>query len=373
MVSDEKAAIVIFHKISAVNPRKRFDVLLHRSHLQLRGKTVNLDLGYSNIKHISVLPRSVLTSVVISVISPLCHGKHQYFHVAFQFEHRQRINVDVRIPKTRRIALGIEEVGDTPTWACFPDIMGKVSGVIVEHSESYKARNGHGSLYTSLGREDGYLFFLEAYCLFVNRPLTYISYKNIESIEFQRLEFSTRFDILFSFVDDEKEKHSILFSNIEKSEFDGIFEFLYTNKKLNVLNGEALSHGENVISAIESENEEELLGSDAEDFDPTEFEEYEEEQDEGDTVVVVGNKRKRNTTTLKPRKHTRKSGKFMTPASEVVEVIEINSSDDEECNLDATETKTFTVNSKLEKQKMPDEPLQPRRRRRSSSTISKPA
>ena len=129
-----------------MNLRKRFDVPLYSTSAQLRRKTDNFKTDYTSIKLISVLPRNVVVSVVLSLHKPLTNAKLKHSRATFQFRRNHKL--------------------DTGLAQLFSESIARLSHVCVQKPQSCRSCG----VYTAIGSDDGYLFYLQNCCLFIHRP-----------------------------------------------------------------------------------------------------------------------------------------------------------------------------------------------------------
>ncbi len=130
--------------------------------------------------------------------------------------------------------------------------------------KTFRTSRGASAVRTALGPYEGFLFFLESCCFFVNKPPTYIRYDDIDFVEFRRMDLERRFDLFMSL---STSGQTYSFTNIERSEFDIIFKFLYENKNVPVENAEHLKRtgGRQRVEMVDDGDDSE---SEDEDFDP---------------------------------------------------------------------------------------------------------
>jgi structure-specific recognition protein 1 len=121
---------------------------------------------------------------------------------------------------------------------------------------------------------------------FVNKPPTYIRFEDVEMIEFKRMDLERRFDLQVTL----SSGHNLLFSNIDRPEFDSIYSFLQ-EKRLPMssikdsLKRQRTTQDEDLGQALDDEEEEEEEDEEEEDedFDPNKKEDDESDHQDGES------------------------------------------------------------------------------------------
>jgi structure-specific recognition protein 1 len=219
--------ICSFNEVGISVPRGRFEVDMFPNHIKLHGKSTDFKILYSSIKRLFLLPKpdEVLVSFVMSLEPPIRQGNTMYPHIVFQFDTDQRLEVDLAISdedleKSYNGKLSRTESGES--WRVFSKILKHLSKSPLHLPKTFRTSKGSYAVRTALGANEGFLFFLESCCFFVNKPPTYTRFEDVDLVEFKRLELERRFDLSLQL----SGGSSLLFTNIERTEFEVIFKFL---------------------------------------------------------------------------------------------------------------------------------------------------
>lgn len=262
--------ICSFQDVAIVVPRGRFEVDLFPNYIKLHGKTVDFKILYSSITRLFLLPKPDDTWVafVMSLEPPIRQGNTMYPHIVVQFRADDYAEVDLAISEAelkKRYGgkLAQRETGEV--WKVFSRIVKNLSKTLLHVPKTFKTTKDTYAVRTALGANEGFLFFLESCCFFVNKPPTCVRYDDIDLVEFKRLDLERRFDLVIQ----QSNGHSLLFTNIERTEFSVILNFL-DGKQVPIDNIEHLrrsgSRAGQIDLAIQSDDDSEE--SDDEDFDP---------------------------------------------------------------------------------------------------------
>lgn len=262
-------SICSFHEVAIVVPRGRFEVDLYPNHIKLHGKSVDFKILYSSVTRLFLLPKpdDVLVSFVMSLDPPIRQGNTMYPHIVFQFDTENRSTVDLAVSpddlaKKYNNKLSSTESGET--WRVFSKIMKHLSKSPLHVPKNFRTSKDTFAVRTALGANEGFMFFLESCCFFVNKPPTYIRYDDVDVVEFKRLDLERRFDMSLQL----SSGSTLLFTNIDRSEFDLIFKFL-ESKEVPIDNAESLRRSGGRAGQVQLASDGESEESDDDDFDPS--------------------------------------------------------------------------------------------------------
>ncbi len=263
-------SICSFKQMGVVVPRGRFDIDLFPNHIKLRGKTVDFKILYSSITRLFLLPKpdNILVSFVMSLDPPIRQGNTMYPHLVFQFDTEEQVSSELHMPEeelTKKYNGKLKPVEEGFTWRVFSKLVKQISSTPLHVPKTFRTSRGGSAVRTALGSDEGFLFFLESCCFFVNKPPTYIRYDDIDFVEFRRMDLERRFDMFMSLATGSG--RAVTFTNIDRHEFENIFKFLYEQKNVPVENAEYLKKtgGRTRVQLVDDDD-----GSESEDsdFDP---------------------------------------------------------------------------------------------------------
>lgn len=261
--------ICSFNEVALVVPRGRYEVDMFPNHIKLHGKSTDFKILYSSITRLFLLPKpdDVLVSFVMSLDPPIRQGSTMYPHIVFNFNSDVKVDVDLAIEEEdlkTRYKGKLQKTESGEIWRVFSKVMKSLSKSPLHVPKNFKNSNDSYAVRTALGAAEGFLFFLESCCFFVNKPPTYIRYDDIDSAEFKRMELERRFDLAFSLISGS----NLLFSNIDRTEFQLIFKFL-ESKEVPIENADVLrrSGGRPGQAAMMIDEDDDDSESDDSDFD----------------------------------------------------------------------------------------------------------
>lgn len=261
-----------FEHMGVQVPRGRYDVDMYSNYIKLRGSKVDFKILYSSITRLFLLPKpdNVIVSFVMSLDPPIRQGNTMYPHLVFQFDTEQRIRIDLPISAEElsgKYKGKLSETEEGYTWRVFSKVLKNLSASPLHVPKSFKSSEDGSGVRTALGANEGFLFFLESCCFFVNKPPTYIRYDDIDYVEFRRMDLERRFDLFMALSTGNNTTY--LFTNIERADFEPIFKFLYESKKVPVENAEHLINtgGRQTLQVADDDGQSSESGDD--DFDPS--------------------------------------------------------------------------------------------------------
>lgn len=320
-------SICSFQQMGVVVPRGRFDIDLFPNHIKLRGKTVDFKILYSSITRLFLLPKpdNIMVSFVMSLDPPIRQGNTMYPHLVFQFDTEESTSAQLAIPEAeleRKYGGKVKALEEGFTWRVFSKLVKNFSKTPLHVPKTFRSSRGGNAVRTALGSDEGHLFFLESCCFFVNKPPTYIRYDDIDFVEFRRMDLERRFDMFLALSSGSGRGYT--FTNIDRTEFEHIFKFLYETKSVPIENAEHLKRtgGRTRVQLVDDDDDSE---SEDEDFDPNakentarnadEEEDSESSDDEEDKFIPLEDTemadakqaaKKSNGSAERPKKRARK-------------------------------------------------------------------
>jgi structure-specific recognition protein 1 len=279
-------SLINFADMPLLVPRGRYDVDLYPNHLKLHGKSFDYKILYTAVTRMFLLPKpdEAHITFVVSLDPPVRQGNTLYPHLVFQFQKDEEVDTEFALTENELRSRYPNLVGLSggATWEVFSKILRELTKKPLHSPISFKSHRGQSAVRTALGANDGYLFFLENCMFFVNKPPTYIRFEDVEMIEFKRMDLERRFDLQVTL----SSGHNLLFSNIDRPEFENIYSFLQ-EKRLPLSNiKESLKR-----QRVQDDEHDEGLGEDEdldeeeeeedEDFDPNKKEESDQEEGGG--------------------------------------------------------------------------------------------
>lgn len=261
-------AICTFEEIGIAVPRGRYDIDMFPNHIKLHGKSLDFKILYSSITRLFLLPKpnDTLVSFVMSLDPPIRQGSTMYPHIVFNFNASERVEKTLALDEEelqKKYSGKLTKKQSGEVWRVFSKVMKHVSKSPLHVPKNFRTSSDAYAVRTAIGANEGFLFFLESCCFFVNKPPTYIRYDDIDMVEFKRMDLENRFDIAMQVASGQH----LLFSNIDRTEFILIFKFLET-KQVPIENADVLRQtGGKLGQAVLMDEDGDDSESDDEDFD----------------------------------------------------------------------------------------------------------
>eukprot|EP00177_Eucheuma_denticulatum_P001666 GFKZ01003001.1.p1 GENE.GFKZ01003001.1~~GFKZ01003001.1.p1 ORF type:complete len:524 (+),score=86.60 GFKZ01003001.1:280-1851(+) len=259
-----------FYQLGVAVPRGRYDVDMYANYIKLRGKAVDFKILYQSITRLFLLPKpdNIVVSFVMSLDPPIRQGNTMYPHLVFQFDTEDKTRVDLPISDEElqeKYKGKLQQREEGYMWRVFSKVLKNLSSTPLHVPRTFKSSDGASGVRTALGANEGFLFFLESCCFFINKPPSYIRYDDIDYVDFRRMDLERRFDLFISL--NTGNGQTYLFTNIERSEFEPIFKFLDETKKVPVDNADQLRRtgGRQRVALADGDDDSE---SEDDDFDP---------------------------------------------------------------------------------------------------------
>mmetsp|Transcript_11206 Transcript_11206/g.34297 ORF Transcript_11206/g.34297 Transcript_11206/m.34297 type:complete len:508 (+) Transcript_11206:111-1634(+) len=220
-------SLAAFSEVHVIVPRGRYTVDLYSNYFKMHGKSYDFKILYSSVSRLFLLPKpdEINVAFVVSIDPPIRQGNTHYPHLVFQFQVDNEVSVDINLSKEELKKKYNGKISKTETgdaWKVFSKVMKAFCGKSLHTPKTFQSAQGQKSVRTSLGANDGYLFFLDSSLFFVNKPPTYIRFDDIQIVKFKRMDLERRFDLFLQTTTGQ----NLLFSNIERPEFDRISRFL---------------------------------------------------------------------------------------------------------------------------------------------------
>ncbi|GJD08708.1 FACT complex subunit SSRP1 [Galdieria sulphuraria] len=262
-------SLINFVDMPLLVPRGRYEVDLYPNHLKLHGKSFDYKILYTAVTRMFLLPKpdEAHITFVVSLDPPVRQGNTLYPHLVFQFQKDEEVDAEFALTENELKSRYPNLVGVSggATWEVFSKILRELTKKPLHSPISFKSHRGQSAVRTALGANDGYLFFLENY---------------VEMIEFKRMDLERRFDLQITL----SSGHSLLFSNIDRPEFDNIYTFLEEKRLPMSTIKEAFKRqrtpAEQQDDNLDDEDDEQEEEEEDEDFDPNK--KIEESDDEGE-------------------------------------------------------------------------------------------
>ncbi|KAK9116863.1 hypothetical protein Sjap_015810 [Stephania japonica] len=257
-ISGEEA-VVVFDGIAILTPRGRYSVELHLSFFRLQGQANDFKIQYSSVVRLFLLPKSNQphTFVVVTLDPPIRKGQTLYPHIVLQFEtdtvvHRSLAMSEDLLHNKYKDRLEASYKG--LIHEVFTMILRGLSGAKVTRPGKFRSRQNGYAVKSSLKAEDGILYPLEKGFFFLPKPPTLILNDEIDYVEFERHSAGGTsmhyFDLSVKLKNDQEH----VFRNIQKNEYDNLFNFI-SGKGLKIMNLGDVKAMEGVAAVLRNEDD----------------------------------------------------------------------------------------------------------------------
>eukprot|EP00211_Chloroparvula_japonica_P003182 CAMPEP_0119150820 /NCGR_PEP_ID=MMETSP1310-20130426/45420_1 /TAXON_ID=464262 /ORGANISM="Genus nov. species nov., Strain RCC2339" /LENGTH=534 /DNA_ID=CAMNT_0007143045 /DNA_START=40 /DNA_END=1641 /DNA_ORIENTATION=+ len=278
--------LLMLEQVPCLAPRGRYNVEFSTKFLKMYGGTNQFKIQYSNITRLFNLPRpdGRHNDVVVSVSPPLRSGHTPYSNIVFHFPHDSETEAKINMSEEELLEKydgKLEKEFKEPTHRLVSRMFKVLTNQSIVVPGRFESANNEKCIRCSLKANDGLLYPLEKGFVFLHKPATYIAYRDIEKLGFDRAEtaaVSTRnFDIEVFLKSGGTQK----FQNIHKPEYSKIFNFL-SAKNIRI-EGARVSGDFSSRSRVSEAELQEVLGDDDDsDSDDEDFGEGDMQEDDSD-------------------------------------------------------------------------------------------
>ena len=262
-----------------LTPRGRYAIELYDSYLRMRGAKYDYKIKYDDISRLFLLPKpdEVHMAFVIALDKPIRQGQQRYQYLVLQ-TNKEQAEVTVNLEED---VLEKEYNNDLQPvmYGSLSNLIAKTFKIITKKKVfipgKFANANQQACVKCALRASEGHLYPLEKQFIFIHKPTVLIRFDEVDTVEFQRYgggQGSTRnFDLCVSLRGSEKKEY--IFSGIDRSDYNGLYNFL-SGKKIRIKNlqeADAAPTGpvydENIIYGLDADGGQEMEeSSDDEDY-----------------------------------------------------------------------------------------------------------
>ncbi|OAG33028.1 structure-specific recognition protein 1 [Nematocida sp. ERTm5] len=273
-VGSDQLEIFSIDEVTSILPRGKYKITLTSSYIHLIGKRYSHQMLYSSISRLFYLERNAeegveeMSYLIFELNTPVRQGQTRYHFVNLLVpEEKVKMilgkNSTIIYPedeeeppvdpeeKKKIEEKGIDYIQEGILSGCVVDMVEKLSGIKAMNTGTFATSTGGKALKCSLKANEGYLYPLKNGFLFVPQ-IVYIEYSHIKTVEFSRVNLSSRtaktFDVRVILLD----KKEYMFNGIQKVDYNALETYL-GKKDVNCLN-EVVN--EEWAAAVSDEDEE---------------------------------------------------------------------------------------------------------------------
>jgi len=167
---------------------------------------------------------------VLHLKTPLRQGNTHHHFIALQFEKDKKIKVALNLsPEQIKEKYGdrLQPEIEGPLYDVISKLFKEVIGIHILVPMEYKGPKDNEAIKCSVKASDGYLYPLKGSLIFIHKPVIYMKYSEIKSVEFQRLGASSgmpsrSFDMTVTSLKDEG---PYTFAGIDKAELKNLMGY----------------------------------------------------------------------------------------------------------------------------------------------------
>lgn len=244
-------AVCMFGDVAILNPRGRFEIELHLSFLSMVGQTQDFKIRYGSIQRLFILPKpnTPHTLVVISLDPPIRKGQTYYTHVLCQFPSEEQETIDLDITpeqlasKNEKCGGKLEASFTGPVYEVFAKALRGLSGAKISRPGGFhNSANDGSSIRCSYKADDGHLYPLDRAFFYIHKPPMLLPFDEVDSVEFARQGGGVVSSRTFDLVVRMKTEVEHQFRNINRTEWQTLFDFI-NSKKLRIENLSSAAQG----------------------------------------------------------------------------------------------------------------------------------
>ncbi|KAI5132435.1 structure-specific recognition protein 1 [Nematocida ausubeli] len=263
-------------EVTSILPRGKYKITLTAGGMHLIGKRYSHQIQFNAISRMFYLERSTeegvdeMSYLIFELSTPVRQGQTRYHFVNLLISEEkvkmvvgkntviQSPEEEAELPideeeKKRIEDAGISYIQEGSLSECVVNMVEKLSGIAAMHTGSFSMSTGGKALRCSLKANEGYLYPLKKGFLFVPQ-IVYIEYDLIKTVEFSRVNLSSRTAKTFDVRVIMKDKKEYMFNGIQKVEYNALETYL-AKKEISCLN-EVLNEVWAAAPSDEDEDEE---------------------------------------------------------------------------------------------------------------------
>ncbi|KAI8454833.1 hypothetical protein BY996DRAFT_4581462 [Phakopsora pachyrhizi] len=227
--------IVTFPDVLCTTPRGRYDIDMHSSFLRLRGKTYDYKVLYSSILRLFLLsrPDDIHYSFVVQIDPPIRQGQTRYPFLVMQFAKDEEMDAELNLDE--------DTLNDT-----FNQNHNKIEGQAHEvvsiifkglakkkiiFPQNFTSSSGHAAVKCNTKANEGLLYFLDKYVLFISKQPILLALSDLHSVKFARVGGTIQSGRTFDLVITKKDETELQFSSLSREEHPVIEDYFKAKGK----------------------------------------------------------------------------------------------------------------------------------------------
>ncbi|CAA9989736.1 FACT complex subunit SSRP1, putative [Plasmodium knowlesi strain H] len=282
-IGDSKSeCIASLANIPLLVPRGRYEIEMYPKSFKLHGKSYDFTVQYTNINKMLLVPKSNSNQYVLifSLNNKMKQGQTEYPFILVQLNNDDDMELDINASEEDLKKYKLEKSLCGRAYEVIPRLFSAlVKKNAIIPGDFRTAKNEHG-ITCSYRAASGQLYPLNKYFLFIVKPVILISFDDIVTLTFQRTGNINQHRF-FSVIIKHKRGMSYEYTNIDKSEYLPLLEFL-KSKNIHIQDDANVADKKQDFGDELSESDEEEYVADDDDDDEEDYVAEEEEDDDDD-------------------------------------------------------------------------------------------
>ncbi|UKK02445.2 structure-specific recognition protein 1 [Theileria orientalis] len=266
-MKSEKIALLM--DVPLIVPRGRYEIEFTKRSIKLHGKSYDYTLLYSNVIRMFLLPKpnSPHVNFILGLSQPMRQGQTRYSYIVMQFEADHETKVDLNLQENDMKQFKLDKTLEGKTYNVISRLFGSLVNRSIVVPGDFKSEKGDSAISCTYKATSGHLFPLNRSFLFIVKPVIFIRFEDIVSVEFSRTGVVTQ-NRFFAILVSMRGAIEYEFTNIDKSEYKFLYDYLISKqvKVVNAEDTERVEHAPYNDQMDEEEEEEEEEDEEDEDF-----------------------------------------------------------------------------------------------------------
>ncbi|OEH77787.1 structure specific recognition protein [Cyclospora cayetanensis] len=231
-------SIALLNDVPLLVPRGRYEIDIGRRALKFHGKSYDYTILYTNINRMFLVPRpnSPHVNFILSLDNAMRQGQTSYPFVVLQFDSENVTSVEVNLEEAELKEKGLEKQLEGKTFDVITRILKSLIGKNVIVPGDFKSVKHQYGITCSYRAQSGHLYPLNRSFLFIVKPVIFVRFEDVVSVEFSRTGASTT-NRFFAFTVSCRGGVEHEFTSIDRNEYEPLVEFL-TQKGIRIKNVE---------------------------------------------------------------------------------------------------------------------------------------
>ncbi|ORM41064.1 60S ribosomal protein L10a [Babesia sp. Xinjiang] len=292
--------VALLTDVPLIVPRGRFEIEFTRKHIKLHGKSYDYTMFFTNISRMFLVPKpnSPHINFVLGLHQAMRQGQTKYPYVVMQFDAEEDVELEINMPQTDLEAMKLEKLMTGKTFNVVTKLFGTLVNKPIVVPGEFKSDKGESGFSCTYKATSGYMFPLNRSLLFIVKPVIFIRFDDIISVEFSRTGVSTQ-NRFFAFSIATKFGQEFEFTNIDRAEFEPLSKYL-SSREVKIKRLEEAEKAPAYRTAPLDDDEED----DDEEVEDEDFEDEEGKMNEGNLMCNAS--QNPTTTHLKSSKKKKK-------------------------------------------------------------------